>query len=97
EFPHSAAPAVLKVPLVEAIDWWHKIGSRYIFTLAFSPLSYLRGCLKPGLSEITEKDFEEILNDTLFCQFVKEEFSQEDLKLFPEIKNNKQNYAIFDM
>ena len=97
EHPHSAAPAVLKLPLVEAIDWWHKIGSRYLFTLLLSPFAYFKGCLRPGLEKLSDEDFESMLNETLFCQFVKHQFTEEDFKLFSELETNTEGYAIFDM
>lgn len=97
EHPFDAAPAVLKLPLVEALDWWVHIGSRYIKTLGHSPIAYLKGCINQGLEEVSDSEFEDIIGSTLLCQFVKNAFDAEDKKIFPELVKNPEKYLLFDM
>lgn len=80
--PFGEAAGVIHVPFSETFDWWLHIGSRYIFTLAYSPIAYLRGLLKPGLEKVENSEFTEMLTNTMLSKFIKQEFDKNDFEIF---------------
>ncbi len=87
EHPFGEAAGVIHVPLREAIDWWWNIGSRYITTLAYTPIAYLRGWLKPGLEVVDDKEFVDMITNSMLSKFVKNIFDSKDREIFGEVLN----------
>ena len=80
--PFGEAPGVIHMPCSETIDWWLHIGSRYMFTLFYTPIAYLRGILKPGLEKVEDAEFTEMLTNTMLSKFIKQEFDNNDVEIF---------------
>jgi hypothetical protein len=95
EHPFGEAAGVLHLPLTEAVDWWLRIGSRYVTTLAYTPVAYIRGIMNPGLLPVDDQEFSEMLTATMLAKFVKNVFDFKDRKIFGE-KLNEENIWICD-
>lgn len=95
EHPFGESAGVIHLPLVEAIDWWANIGSRYVFTLLYSPVAYLRGILNPGLEPVSDQEFSSMLTDTMLSKFIKNVFDEKDHEIFGD-KLKQDNIWICD-
>lgn len=89
EHPFGEASGVVHVPFSECFDWWWYIGSRYVFTLMYSPIAYMRGILKPGLEKVDNEEFATMLTNTMLSKFIKCDFDDNDKEIFGDIL--KQN------
>jgi hypothetical protein len=85
EHPFGEAAGVIHVPLIEAIDWWLHIGSRYMFTLLYFPVAYIKGILQPGLVEVSDQEFSDMLTKSMLSKFIKNVFDEKDQKVFGEL------------
>lgn len=85
EHPFGEAAGVIHLPVSDAIDWWLHIGSRYVTTLLYSPVAYMKGILNPGLLEVSDKEFVEMLTNTMLAKFVKNVFDSKDREIFGEV------------
>jgi hypothetical protein len=97
EHPWGEAPAVLRLPWREALDWWLYVGSRYILTLAYAPIAYLKGILNPGLAPLPDEEFERILQDSMMAKFIKPDFDEKDKKIFARLMDPDDVYFIVDL
>lgn len=82
EHPFSEAAGVIHIPQDEVVDWWIHIGSRYLRTLFYTPVAFLRGLVKPGLEKVSDEEFSQILTRSLFSKFLKNNFNSQDLEVF---------------
>lgn len=82
EHPFGEAPAVIHLPLLETLDWWWHIGSRYIKTLFFAPLAFLKGVVEPGLQNVSDREFDDYLMKSMMAKFIRPEFDAEDHRVF---------------
>jgi hypothetical protein len=89
EHPFGEASGVIHVPFSECIDWWWHIGSRYVFTLLYTPIAYLRGILKPGLEKVDDAEFATMLTNTMLSKFIKCDFDDNDNEIFGDIFKTK--------
>lgn len=85
EHPFGEAPGVLHLPFKEAFDWWWNIGSRYVKSLFYVPVAYLNGILKPGLEEVSDKEFDSYLTQSMMAKFIKAEFDHLDREVFKNL------------
>lgn len=88
EHPFGESAGVIHLPLREAIDWWWNIGSRYIFTLLYTPIAYLRGIINPGVEEVSDAEFTQMLTNSMLSKFVKNVFDQKDREIFGDRLNS---------
>lgn len=88
EHPFGESAGVIHLPLREAIDWWWNIGSRYIFTLLYTPIAYLRGIINPGVEEVNDAEFTQMLTNSMLSKFVKNVFDQKDREIFGDRLNS---------
>jgi hypothetical protein len=95
--PFGEAPAVIHLPLSEWIDWWAFIGSRYVATLGYTPFAYLQGLLKPGLSEVSDGEFQEMLQGSMLSKFITPKLDSEDRKNFYQFLNQEDRFFIVDL
>lgn len=95
EHPHGEAAGVIHLPLSETIDWWWNIGSRYVFTLAYFPIAYLKGALNPGLEPVTDDELAHKLTHSMLAKFIKNVFDEKDRQIFKE-KLDQPNVWICD-
>ena len=84
EHPFSEAAGVIHVPQEEVLDWWLHIGSRYLRTLFYVPIAFIRGVFKPGLEEVNDEEFSQLLTRSLFSKFLKNNFEASDHEVFGE-------------
>ncbi|MBC7712988.1 MAG: hypothetical protein H7177_06600 [Rhizobacter sp.] len=95
EHPFGESAGVIHVPVSEALDWWLRVGSRYVTTLLYTPVAYLRGILKPGLAEVSNDEFVSMLTNSMLSKFVKNVFDNKDREIFGS-KLDKENIWICD-
>lgn len=94
EHPFGEAQAVLHLPLKEVFDWWLHIGSRYLITLPYFIPAYLYGIFNPGLKKVSNEEFDEMLSHTMLCKFIKQEYDEEDKKIFGKELDNKDIFLV---
>ncbi|MBY0413421.1 MAG: hypothetical protein K2Q18_04620, partial [Bdellovibrionales bacterium] len=82
EHPFGEAAGVIHLPFGEAVDWWLKIGSRYVGTLLYTPIAYMRGIITPGVDEVSDEEFVSMLTNSMLAKFVKNVFDSTDRKIF---------------
>ena len=85
EHPFGESAGVIHLPLREAIDWWLNIGSRYVFTLAYTPVAFIKGILNPGLEKVSDEEFAQMLTHTMLAKFIKNVFDSKDKEIFGDI------------
>ncbi len=95
EHPHGEAAGVIHLPLSEAVDWWLNIGSRYVLTLAYTPVAFLRGILNPGLEPVGDAELAHMLTHSMLAKFIKNVFDEKDRHIFKE-KIDQENIWICD-
>lgn len=82
--PWGESPAVIHLPLIENIDWWIFIGSRYMATLPFCIPFFIKGLLKPGLKEVSNDRFNWFFNKTMISKFLSNKFDDKDNTIFKD-------------
>jgi hypothetical protein len=97
EHPWGEAPAVLRLPFSEALDWWIHVGFRYMKTLAYAPVAYIKGMFKPGLEPLADQEFERLLQDSMMAKFIKPDFDDKDIRIFSGIMRPGEKYFIVDL
>lgn len=95
--PFGESPAVLHLPLIEKVDWWAFIGSRYMATLAYTPIAFLRGLFKPGLEPVSDEKFNWFLTDTMLAKFLHDKFDSKDNEIFKEYLKESADWFIVDL
>lgn len=95
EHPFGEAAGVIHVPFREMLDWWIHVGSRYCFTLLYSPIAYLRGILHPGVDVVSDEEFTLMLTNSMLAKFVKNVFDSKDREIFGD-KLNSEHIWICD-
>lgn len=88
EHPFGEAAAVIHLPLKETIDWWWNIGSRYMFSLLYTPIAYMRGIINPGVEEVSDAEFTQMITNSMLSKFVKNVFDQKDREIFGDRLNS---------
>lgn len=96
EHPFGEAPGVIHLPLRETIDWWLHIGSRYLFTLSYTPIAYFRGLLRPGLSRVSDQEFLNHFTHSMMAKFIKNDFDDKDIKVFGQ-EVSRGGFKIVDL
>jgi hypothetical protein len=92
EHPFGEAAGVIHLPVYEAIDWWLHIGSRYVTTLLYTPVAYLKGLLNPGLEEVSDIEFVDMLTNSMLAKFVKNVFDSKDREIFGNVLYEENIY-----
>jgi hypothetical protein len=95
--PWGESPAVVHVPLRERLDWWLCIGSRYIATLALSPYYFIKGLIFPGLKEVSDAKFENLLNYSMMSKFLTNQFDEVDNQIFADYLTAPRDWFIVDL
>ncbi len=95
--PWGESPAVIHIPLRETIDWWIWIGSRYLVTLLLSLPYFLKALIYPGLKEVTNTEFEELLNTSMMSKFLTNKLDDEDWQNFVDYKELEKEWFIVDL
>jgi hypothetical protein len=62
--PIGESAAVIHLPLCEKLDWWLFIGSRYLLTLAYTPIAYIKGIFLKGLVPVSDERTRDLLYTT---------------------------------
>jgi hypothetical protein len=82
--PLGEAPAVLHIPKKEWIDWWLNIGTRYMITLMYTPIAYIKGLISPGLKEVSDTEFLNTLTDSMMSKFITPKLDETDKENFAQ-------------
>ncbi len=93
--PFGESPAVLHLPLGEWADWWLHIGSRYMLTLAYTPVAYAKGILNPGLKEVTNSEFNSMLECSMLSKFITPKLDEDDFKNFNSFLSEHDEKDLF--
>lgn len=97
DHPFGESPAVLRVPLIEVLDWWICVGSRYIFTLFLFPFIYVYYFFKRGLEPVSDEEFNNYLSQSMMCKFLTDKFDKDDLDIFQKYMSKGNEYLIVDL
>lgn len=90
--PFGEAAAVLHIPFVEVLDWWLKIGSRYVFQWFFTwPCSMLRSLKWGGLSPVSDEEFSNYFYHSSYAKFLTKEMNVDQKKMFSPVLNASEN------
>jgi len=95
--PIGESAAVVHLPLKERIDWWIFIGSRYMLTLFYAPVAYLRGIIHPGLKEVSDSDFLDMIENSMLSKFICDRLDETDKKIFAKFISENSQYAVVDL
>ncbi|WP_127717176.1 hypothetical protein [Halobacteriovorax sp. HLS] len=95
--PWGESPAVVHVPFREVVDWWIWIGSRYVATLGLSPYYLLKGFLFPGLKEVSDEKFQDLLNYSMMSKFLTDQLDQADRDIFKDYLGEDRQWFIVDL
>lgn len=95
--PFGEAAAVLHIPLVEKLDWWLKIGSRYVTDWLFTwPASLVRAICWGGVSAVSDQEFSDYFYHTSYAKFLTSEFNDQQKKMFSSVMDAKKKYLLVD-
>lgn len=95
--PWGESPAVIHIPLKETIDWWIWIGLRYMGTLLLSPYYFLKGCIFPGLKEVSDEKFKDLLNYSMMSKFLTNKLDDKDKEIFKDYLKEELDWFIVDL
>ncbi|WP_419173136.1 hypothetical protein [Halobacteriovorax sp.] len=95
--PWGESPAVIHVPFREVADWWLWIGLRYMATLPLAPFYCLKAKIIPGLKEVTNKEFEDLLNYSMMSKFLSDQLDEEDWRVFSDYNKDEREWFIVDL
>jgi len=92
------APAVVHVPTSENVAFFKKIGLRYLGqAIAYTPVAFLKGLIKPGVEPVTDSEFISILSETIIAKLIKDTLDKKDLEVFQPYMKKNSRYCIVDM
>lgn len=88
-FPNHMVPAVLHIPEEVRRDWVENVKSRYVRQLMTeTPGAYLWALRNPGLREVPDERFVELLCDGIIARFLTPELDLADLLLFGDLADD---------
>jgi hypothetical protein len=95
--PLGTVPGVLHLPLSETIDWWMKVGSRYLKDLVFyTPVSIIKALSYGGLKNMSDEKFADYYLNTCYAKYLTNELSVEIIKLFKDFLKEGSEYLLVD-
>lgn len=98
DHPYGESPGVIHLPLGEWVDWWLRIGSRFILQWPlFTPIYFLKGLIHPGCKKVSEKEFHELLTNSMMSRFITPQLDELDKKIFKDHLQAENDYFIVDL
>lgn len=98
DHPYDESPAVIHIPLSEWVDWWLRIGSRFLILWPLlTPWYFLKGLLKPGLKKVSDDEFHEFLTNSMMARFITPKLDAVDLEIFKPWMEEGKNYFVVDL
>ncbi|MBB6460351.1 hypothetical protein [Flammeovirga kamogawensis] len=99
--PKGEAPAVLRLPRQEKIDWKNKIGKRYFRNMwTYWPRALSYSIKYRGLHKIDNQLFDQYLGEGVFSKFLIKGLSVQKEKIFSKflpVNYNSNEYYIIDL
>lgn len=98
DHPYGESPGVIHLPVGEWVDWWLRIGSRFMIQWPlFTPIYYLSGLLNPGCKPVTDKEFHEYLTNSMMSRFITPQLDDHDREIFKKDMHPGKEYFIVDL
>lgn len=98
DHPYDESPGVIHLPVSEWVDWWLRIGARFVVLWpALTPVYFLSGLLKPGLKKVTDDEFHEYLTNSMMARFITPKMDEVDKKVFASHMIQGKNYYVVDL
>lgn len=98
DHPYDESPGVIHLPLGEWIDWWLRIGSRFVILWPLlTPIYYLCGLFRPGLKKVCDEEFHEYLTNSMMARFITPKLDAVDLEVFRDYMVQGKNYFVVDL
>jgi hypothetical protein len=95
--PFGEVPGVLHLPWQENLEWWLKVGSRYVRDmLLYLPIALVKSIIDNGLHELSDDKMGEIFFNTCYAKYLTEEISEEMKILFKDYIKPEHQYYIVD-
>lgn len=98
DHPYDESPGVIHLPLSEWVDWWLRIGARFVFLWpSLTPIYFLKGLLNPGLKEVSDEEFHDFLTNSMMARFITPQLDDLDKKIFAPYMKEERKYFIVDL
>lgn len=98
DHPYGEAPAVIHLPLEEWVDWWLRVGSRFVIQWPlFTPYYLLTSFLNPGCKKVTDAEFHELITNSMMSRFITPKLDAVDREVFKEHMKQNEEYFIVDL
>ncbi len=95
--PFGEVKGVLHIPLVETINWWLKVGSRYLKDLVvYTPVALIKAIAQNGLKELSDQQFAYYFYHSCYAKYLTAELSESVRELFVEYIDAKKKYLVVD-
>lgn len=98
DHPYDEAPGVIHLPLSEWIDWWLRIGLRFVILWPLlTPIYFMMSWLRPGLKEVSDEEFHEYLTNSMMSRFITPNLDELDKEVFATYLRPDKNYYVVDL
>lgn len=98
DHPYDESPGVIHLPINEWIDWWLRIGSRFVFLWpALTPIYFLDGLLNPGCKKVSDEEFHNYLTNTMMARFITPNMDEVDCEVFNAHMKPGKKYFVVDL
>lgn len=98
DHPYGEAPAVLRIPIGEWIDWWAHVGLRFsVLWPTLTPWYLLKGFLNPGLKPVSDREFHDYLTNSMMARFITPKLDDIDKKAFADDMKTPGEYFVVDL
>lgn len=98
DHPYDESPGVIHLPINEWIDWWLRIGSRFVFLWpTLTPVYFLDGLLNPGCKEVSDEEFHHYLTNTMMARFITPNMDEVDCEVFKSHMKPGKKYFVVDL
>ena len=98
DHPFGESAGVIHVPTDEWVDWWLKIGSRYLMEWPLlTPFYLLTSFLNPGCKPVSDEEFHGYLTNSMMSKFITPKLDAEDQEIFKNEMYQGRKYFIVDL
>ena len=95
--PFGEVPGVLHLPFIESLNWWKKIGLRFLKDLVlYTPVAIIEAFKNNGLHFLSDKQMAEYFWHTCYAKYLTSEISDFNKSLFSEYFTPGKSYFIVD-
>lgn len=98
DHPYGESPGVIHLPWQEWIDWWLRIGLRFVIQWPlFTPIYYLMGLMNPGCKPVSDQEFHRFLTDSMMARFITPKLDPHDYEAFKDCMEAGKSYFVVDL